>query len=111
MKTTLLEMRAIYVRKANHTKAHVFTIMLAYMLAYKLKGYWHDVEITVEEAIAELTSICALKVKIKDQEAQQTIPKPRALGSMLLKKAEVILPDAFPCKNVSVQPNTSIVFC
>jgi len=32
MKTTLLHIRGIYVRKANRTRAHVFTIMLAYML-------------------------------------------------------------------------------
>ena len=28
MKTTLLEMHAIYVRKSNRTKAHVFTVMV-----------------------------------------------------------------------------------
>lgn len=109
MKTALLEMRAIYVRKSNRTKAHVFTIMLAYMLVYKLKKYWRDVELTVEEAITELTSICALRVKIKGQEDQQTVPKPRALGVLLLKKAEVILPDAFPCKNISVVTRKKLV--
>jgi transposase len=109
MKTTLLEMRAIYVRKANRTKAHVFTIMLAYMLAHKLKEYWRDVELTTEEAIAELTSICALKVKIKNQEMQQTIPKPRQLGLELLRKAEIILPGVLPCKNITVVTRKKLV--
>ena len=109
MKTTLLEMHAIYVRKSNRTKAHVFTIMLAYMLAYKLRKYWHDVEITVEEAIAELASICALQVKIKGQEVYQTIPKPRPLGLLLLKKADVTLPDALPCKNINVVTRKKLV--
>ncbi|CAL7960571.1 transposase [Gammaproteobacteria bacterium] len=109
MKTILLEMRAIYVRKANRTRAHVFTIMLAYMLVHKLKEYWRDVELTTEEAIAELTSICALKVKIKNQEMQQTIPKPRQQGLELLRKAEIILPDALPCKNVTVVTRKKLV--
>jgi transposase len=109
MKTTLLEMRAIYVRKSDRTKAHVFTVMLAYMLAHKLKEYWRDVELTTEEAIAELTSICALKVKIKDQEIQQTIPKPRQRGLELLRKAEIILPDALPCKNITVVTRKKLV--
>lgn len=109
MKTTLLEMRAIYVRKANRTKAHVFTIMLAYMLAHKLKEYWRDVELTTEEAIAELTSICALKIKIKNQEMQQIIPKPRQLGLELLRKAEIILPDILPCKNITVVTRKKLV--
>ena len=109
MKTALLEIRAIYVRKSNRTRAHVFTIMLAYMLVHKLKEYWRDVELTTEEAIAELTSICALKVKIKNQEMQQTIPKPRQLGLELLKKAEIILPDALPCKNINVVTRKKLV--
>ncbi len=109
MKTTLLEMRAIYVRKSNRTKAHVFTIMLAYMFVHKLKEYWRDVELTTEEAIAELSSICALKVKIRDQEMQQTIPKPRPRGLELLKKAGITLPDAIPCKNVNVVTRKKLV--
>ncbi len=57
MKTTLLELRGIYVRKAARTRAHVFIIMLAYLLAYHLRRLWHDVEVTVEEGIAELASL------------------------------------------------------
>ena len=83
--------------------------MLAYMLAYKLKKYWYDVEITVEEAIAELVSICALQVKIKGQEMYQTIPKPRPLGLLLLKKADVVLPDVLPCKNISVVTRKKLI--
>lgn len=109
MKTVLLEMRSIYVRKSNRTRAHVFTIMLAYMLAYKLKEYWKDVELTVEEGIAELSSICTLKVKIKNQGEQQTIPKPRKMGLLLLKKAEIILPDVLPCKNIQVVTRKKLV--
>jgi transposase len=109
MKTTLLEMRAIYVRKSNRTKAHVFTIMLAYMLVHKLKEYWRDVELTTEEAISELSSICALKVKIKNQDMQQTIPKPRQRGLELLRKAEIILPEALPCKNITVVTRKKLV--
>ena len=49
-----------YVRKANRTRVHVFIIMLAYMLAYELRRLWKDVELTVEEGIAELWSIFSL---------------------------------------------------
>jgi hypothetical protein len=109
MKTTLLEMRAIYVRKSSRTKAHVFTIMLSYMLVHKLREYWQDVELTTEEAIAELSSICALKIKIKNQDMQQTIPKPRQRGLELLRKAEIILPEALPCKNITVVTRKKLV--
>ena len=32
MKTTLEEIRPIYVRKAENTRGHVFVVMLAYMI-------------------------------------------------------------------------------
>lgn len=102
MKTTLLEMRGIYVRKANHTRAHVLTIMLAYQLVYHLRRCWHDVELTVEEGIAELASICATEVLIAGNASSQTIPQPRKFGKELLSKANVTLPDAIPCLNANV---------
>ncbi|MGF1613376.1 MAG: hypothetical protein ACFCVA_05515 [Gammaproteobacteria bacterium] len=34
VKTTLLEMRGIFVRRAHRTRAHVFIMMLAYLLAH-----------------------------------------------------------------------------
>ena len=32
MKTGLLEVRPVYVRRADHTRAHVLVVMLAYLL-------------------------------------------------------------------------------
>ncbi|MBN2372511.1 hypothetical protein JXL19_01815 [bacterium] len=102
MKTTLLEMRGIFVREAERTRAHVFIIMLAYMLAYQLRRLWYDVELTVEEGIAELASICSIEVVSAGQVSYQTIPEPRQLGKILLSKTGVTLPDAIPCRNVEV---------
>ena len=102
MKTTLLEMRGIFVRKEERTRAHVFIIMLAYLLAYQLRRLWYDVELTVEEGIAELASVCSIEVVTSGQVSYQTIPEPRQLGKILLSKAGVSLPDAIPCRNVEV---------
>jgi len=109
MKTTLLEMRGIYVRKANRTRAHVFIVMLAYLLAYHLRRLWYDVELTVEDAVAELASICAIQVRIGDNLCVQTIPEPRPLGKQLLAKAAIALPDVIPCRNVEVATRKTLV--
>ena len=109
MKTTLLEMRGIFVRKANRTRAHVFIIMLAYMLAYQLRRIWYDIELTVEEGIRELASICSIEVITGDQLSYQTIPEPRELGKMLLSKIGINLPDAIPCRNVKVVTRKKLV--
>lgn len=109
MKTVLLEMRGIFVRKANRTRAHVFIIMLAYLLAYQLRRLWVDVELTVEEGIKELASICSIEVTTAEQVSYQTIPEPRELGKILLLKIGICLPDAIPCRNIKVDTRKKLV--
>jgi transposase len=108
MKTTLLHIRGIFVRKANRTRAHVFSIMLAYMIAFELRRLWHDIEITIEEGIEELCSLCATEVVIGSISVQ-TIPKPRKNGQMLLEKAGVTLPDAIPSRKATVFTRKKLV--
>ena len=98
-----------YVRKANRTRVHVFIIMLAYMLAYELRRLWKDVELTVEEGIAELGSICSLEIHASDHAVCQTIPEPRPFGKLLLEKAGITLPDAIPCKGSTVVTRKKLV--
>lgn len=109
MKTAFLEMRPIYVRKANRTKAHVFIIMLAYMIEHQLRQDWRDIDVTVEEGIAELSSICALQIKISGQASYQTIPEPRPLGKQLLKKSNIKLPPAIPSLGAIVHTRKTLV--
>jgi transposase len=108
MKTTLLEVRGIFVRKAARTQAHVFTIMIAYLLAYELRRLWADVEVTVEEGIAELASLCTTEVRLKAVSCQ-TVPEPRELGKSLLEKASVTLPKAIPCRGINVVTRKTLV--
>jgi transposase len=109
MKTVLLEMRGIFVRKANRTRAHVFIIMLAYLIAYQLRRLWYDIELTVEEGIKELSSICAIEVMTAKGITYQTIPEPRELGKTLLSKIGISLPDAIPCRDVKVHTRKKLV--
>ena len=108
MKTTLLNIRGIFVRKASRTRAHVFTIMLAYLVAYELRRFWRDVEVTIEEGIEELSSLCATEVIIGNVSIQ-TIPEPREQVKLLLQRANVTLPDAIPCRSVNVFTRKKLV--
>jgi transposase len=107
MKTTLIEMRGIYVRKELRTRAHVFIIMLAYLLAYELRRQWKEVEMTIEEGIDELASIATIFVEVAGATCQ-TIPEPRPHGQQLLKELEMTLPDAIPYRNVQIYPRKQI---
>ena len=108
MKTALLHIRGIFVRKANRTRAHVFTIMLAYLIAYQLRRLWQEIEVTIDEGIDELSSLCATEVLIGDVSIQ-TVPAPRELGELLLKRANVTLPDAIPSRKVKVFTRKKLV--
>lgn len=57
MKSVHLEMRPVYVRKEESTKAHAFIVMLSLLLQRELERSWVDLDITVEEGIDELASI------------------------------------------------------
>ena len=108
MKTTLLHIRGIYVRKANRTRAHVFTIMLAYMIAYRLRRLWQNIEVTIEEGVEELSSLCSTEV-IWGGTSIHTIPTPRKLGKTLLDMAGVSLPDAIPSRKAAVFTRKKLV--
>ena len=86
--STLLHLHPIFVRKANRTRAHVFTIMFTYLIAYPLRRLWQDVEGTIEEGIEEFSSLYATEVIIGDAHVQ-TVPSPIERGALLLKTAKV----------------------
>ncbi|MDY7031847.1 MAG: hypothetical protein SVY10_08050 [Thermodesulfobacteriota bacterium] len=58
-------------------------------------------EVTIEEGIAELSSLCATEVVIGNLSIQ-TIPTPRENVKILLEKADITLPDAIPCRKETV---------
>ena len=107
MKTTLIEMRGIYVRKALRTRAHVCIIMLAYVIAYELRRQWTEVEMTIEEGIDELTSISTIIVDVAGASCQ-TIPEPRPHGRQLLKELDITLPDAIVHRDIQISPRKQI---
>jgi transposase len=109
MKTVLLEMRAIYVRKAERTRAHVFVVMLAYLLVHHLQRKWRDVELTVEEGVAELAAISSLEIQVPGHARVLTIPQPRPMAQLLLDQLEITLPKVLPKKNAVVATKKKLV--
>ena len=51
MKQSHLEIRPVFLRREDRTKAHVFVTMMACMIEKKLSEYWSNLEITVLEGI------------------------------------------------------------
>ncbi len=101
-KTDFLELRPIYVRLDSRIRAHVFVVMLAYKMIKELSSLWRWIDVEVKEGIAELSSLCAMEVSIKDGGIFNKIPKPRELSLELLKAADVRLPTVLPSKGMKI---------
>lgn len=101
-KTAELEMRPINVRKESRTRGHVFVVMLAYMIVQELSKLWTSVDLKVEEALNELSTLCLTEMCNAGVVVCNTIPVPRGSIKRLLDDARVIMPPALPSKGIVV---------
>jgi hypothetical protein len=101
-KTGHLEVRPVYVRTCENTRAHVFVVMLAYMLIRELNNAWSDLDITVEEGLSSLSTLCAMEIKIEGKSYLNRIPKPRKMSLDLLSAVNIKLPGAIRHRNCKV---------
>jgi len=101
-KTVELEMRPIHVRLESRTRGHAFVVMLAYCIVQELASRWVDLDMTVEEGLKKLSTLCATDITFDDKTYCRWIPKPHPSLQSLLNSAGVKLPEVLPSRNVSV---------
>jgi hypothetical protein len=95
-KTAHLETRPIYVRTAEHTRGHVLVVMLAYLIRRELSHAWTALDVTVEEGLHQLQTLCSIEVKIAEGGSCLRIPTPSPAATALLKTLKIHLPEALP---------------
>ena len=101
-KTVHLEARPIYVRKEANTCGHVLVVMLAYLVRRELNRAWASMDLTVEEGLEQLKTLCSMEMKFKAGGSCLQIPAPRAQSRDLLKALDIHLPEALPHHDVRV---------
>jgi len=101
-KTVELELRPIHVRLASRTRGHAFVVMIAYRIVKELSLQWQNMNVTVQEGINELTTLCASEVLINGAVKINDIPEPRKSVKRLLDAAKVRLPKFLPCSGINV---------
>ena len=101
-KTVHLETRPIHVRTAEHTRAHVLVVMLAYLIRRELSRAWAHLDITVEEGLHQLQTLCSMEMQIDGGGSCLRIPQPSAACGALLKTADLHLPEALPHRKIVV---------
>lgn len=102
MKTGHLEVRPVYVRKASRTRAHVFTVMLAYHLLRELESAWKNLEITPEEGLKMLSSLCAHELDFENSKGYLSVPVPRDSIGQLFESCQITPPSALPRRQSAV---------
>jgi len=91
-KTAQLEMRPIHVRLESSTRGHALVVMLAHRLIQELQQNWAGENLTVEEGIKQLGSLCVTEVMVNGAVKDQLLPEPRAQVKKLMELAKVEMP-------------------
>jgi len=101
-KTVHLEVRPIFLRLEARTRAHAFVVMLAYQIIRYLASCWSAFDVTVEEGLHALTTLCLVEVAPKNAPSYHCIPTPRDAIARLLHSADITLPKAFSLSGTRV---------
>ena len=102
MKTGLLEVRPVFVRKESRTRGHVFCCMLALKISREMERRLQAVfgttdadphAITPADAITALSRLCLLEYQIDAKTTVTRLPKPDARQKQILEALQVHLPE------------------
>jgi hypothetical protein len=101
-KTAHLEVRPIFLRLEARTRAHAFVVMLAYQIIQYLAACWSPFDLTVEEGLHALATLCLVEVAPQHAPSYHCIPTPRNAIASLLHSADIKLPKAFSLSGTRV---------
>ena len=91
-KTVHLEMRPVNVRRESRTRGHAFVVMLAYSVIHALAQHWRDLDVTIQEGLDQLASLCLTEIHFPNRPVSHRLPTPRDSVKQLLAAAQVRLP-------------------
>jgi hypothetical protein len=100
-KTGQLELRPIDVRKEERTRAHVFVVMLSYLLLHQLRKNWGEPDMTVEEGLGWLETLGTIRIQLPQTNSKNPIiinrvPEPRENIRRLFQPADIPCPEILP---------------
>lgn len=105
MKTGFLEIRPLYHRKANRTKACAFVAMLAYMILHHIWILCQDLGMPLEHITTSLDQIQLHQLKLNEGWTPIIPSKLRADQTRILKAIGLSLPKSVPFKDTQNVPS------
>lgn len=91
MKQTHLELRPIYLRREDHTRGHVFVVMLSYLLQRRLQQVWKKTQRPVPECLSLLSTLVVTHVSTGARKLSK-IPQPNPMCRELLNLVGATVP-------------------
>jgi len=107
-KTMHLEMRPVHVRLETRTRGHAFVVMLAYSIIRALAALWRDLDLTVQEGLDQLATLCLNEILLPDGSVSYQLPTPRDGVQQLLDADQVRLPSKIAPKASRVATKTKL---
>ena len=101
-KTAHLEVRPIFLRREERTRTHALVVMLAYQIIRYLASCWSAFDVTVEEGLHALTTLCLVEVAPKNAPSYSCLPTPHDAIARLLHSADIKLPKVFALSGTRV---------
>jgi len=101
LKTGLLEVRPVFVRKESRTRGHVFCCMLALKLSREMERRLREKfgttdsdphALTLSDALAALSSLCLLHYRVNEKTTVTKLPQATANQKQILEALGVNLP-------------------
>ena len=101
-KTGHLELRPIFVRNEKSTRGHVLVVMLAYLIRRELDRAWKALDVTVEEGLDALKTLCTMQVRLDSGREFHQIPTPRENSQALFDALAIELPPYLAQRHIRV---------
>jgi len=92
----------VHVQREKSTRGHVLVVMLAYMIVRALRDAWAPLDVTVEEGLKHLSTLCSIQMNVENHPPYLKIPRPRETSRHLLKALKVSMPLALPHREIRV---------
>ena len=105
---TVLEMRPVYVLLESRTRGHALVVMLAYRLVQELAKRWRTLDITVQEGISQLTTLCVHQLSVNNQKVTNCVPTPNEIVTKLFEHASIGLPKISEQKEAKISTKTKL---
>lgn len=107
-KTVHLEMRPVNVRLQSRTRGHALVVMLAYSIIHTLTDHWRGLDLTVEEGLDRLATLCMAEIHLAGKPISHRLPIPCDSVQQLLDAAEVRLPSRIVPQAATVSTKTKL---